>query len=135
MHKGKKKWATLGGKNKRSLDSVAVSFIRYAELAKAARIYFKATNRFDPKMDFKLFIEAEFCVGTLLHFFKVTKSFIANMQHVVVTGEKFKEEVKEFCEGLIPERSRLVTKNLEGEMAQIMQRDKTAGKGKIFQPK
>jgi len=130
MRKGKKKWATSGGREKRSLDSVAVSFIRYAELAKAARIYFKATNRFDPKMDFKLFIEAEFCMGTLLHFFKVTKSFIASIQHMVLESEKFKEEVKEFCEGLIPERSRLVTKNLEGEMAQIMQRDKAIKKRK-----
>jgi len=123
--KSRPKWGHVGKLGKRSLDEVASGFVTYMELAKAARKYLKATNRFNPKIDSRLYIESEFCMYALLYLFRVTKAFVRNVQDTIfLDKDAFKEEVKRFSDGVIPEAPTIVTKNLVGEMAQIIQRDK-----------
>jgi len=123
--KSRPKWGHASKSGKRDSEDKAVSFIKYMELAKASRKYLKATNRFNSKIDFRLSVEAEFCLAALEHVFKVTKAFIAKVQHMILSDEEtFKKEVERFCEGIVPTKPTIVTKNLEGEMAQIIQRDK-----------
>lgn len=123
--KNRPKWSYVGKLGKRSLDEVASGFVTYMELAKAARKYLKATNRFKPKIDYRLYIEADFCMYSLLYIFKVTKAFIKDVQDMLLLDkETFKEEVKKFSNSIIPEVPTLITKDLVGEMAQIIQRDK-----------
>ena len=130
--KGKKnrpKWGHVGKLGKRSLEEVASGLITYMELAKAARKYLKATKRFNPRIDFRLSIEIDFCMYVLLYLFKVTKAFVRSTQDAILLDkEAFKEQVKKFSDGIIPEAPTIVTKNLVGEMAQIIQRDKNSGR-------
>ena len=136
MSKKRKKYDKVGNLGKRSLENVAVSIIKYMTLAEASRKYLKENNRFNPRIDFRLYVEADFSVAALTHFFKVTKSFIARVQERIRLDESgFKKEVEDFCDAIAPatpEKSSLVTKNLEGEMAQIIQRDKTMKKRRII---
>lgn len=128
--KSRPKWSYASKSGKRGSDGEAVSFIKYMELAKASRKHLKATNRFNPKIDFRLSVEVEFCEAALEYIFKVTKAFIANTRHMILSNEKgFEEEVERFCEGIIPTKPTIVTKNLVGEMAQIIQRDKALKTG------
>jgi len=134
MSKKKKKnrprWGYTGKSDRRGSDDKAVNFIKYMELAKASRKHLKATNRFNTRIDFRLSVEAEFCLGALEYIFKVTKAFIAKVQHMILQDEEgFKKEVERFCEGIIPTKPTIITKNLVGEMAQIIQRDKTLKTG------
>ena len=132
MRKGKKKWATKVEPTHRTLETVGELLARYAELARAARKHLKATNRFDPKLDFKLHTEAEFCTGALIHFFHLKEDFIVGAQEKYFKSEEFEDEVKQFCNDLIPERPILITNNLEGEIAQLMKRSKSKGKRVII---
>lgn len=112
---------------------MAVSLVKYMELATASRGHLEKTNRFNPKIDFRLLIEAEFCLATLQYLFKVTKAFIADVQKSVHDNEKeFEEEVKQFSDGIIPEAPLIITKDLEGEMGKIMQHDKVMKGGKLI---
>lgn len=128
--KSRPKWSYASKSGRQSSDDEAMSFIKYMELAKASRKHLKATNRFNPKIDFRLSVEVEFCLGALEYIFKVTKAFIAKAQHMILRDEEgFKKEVERFCEGIAPAKPTIITKNLVGEMAQIIQRDKTLKTG------
>lgn len=132
MTKNRPKWGKVNKLAKRSLTEVATSLVKYMELAKASREYLKKTNRINPSIDFRLLIEAEFCQATLEYLFKVTKAFVANTQKSIHDNEKeFKEEVKQFSDGIIPEVPLIVTKNLEGEMGKIIQHGKVMKEGKF----
>jgi len=126
--KRRPKWAMDIATGKRTLETVAVSFIRYMELAMAARIYLEATNRFNPKLDFRLYSEADFIMNALEHIFHLKKSFIADVQYNTKKDKKkWEEEVKDYCQGISPEKSLIATgPNMEAEMAKIIQRDKMA---------
>jgi len=102
------------------------------ELVKAGRQYLKATRRFNEKLDFRLSVEEEFCMGALEYLFKVSKTFIADAQRMVhVKG--FEEEVKKFCDSIVREKPLITTDNLGKEMAQIIGRDKAVkGKGRLI---
>ena len=117
------KWETMNKSNKTTLDEVIIDVVAYMELSVASRKYLKATKRFNPKIDFRLQVEAEFCINLLVNIFKLSKSFIVNAQHTVSNHEKFKEEVKRFCNSIIPEKPLIVTDNLGREMAKIIQQD------------
>lgn len=123
--KSKPKWAHVGKLGKRSLTDVASGLVTYMELAKAARKYLKATNRFNPKIDSRLLVEADFCMYVLLYLFRVTKTFVRSVQDTIfLDKDAFKEEVKRFSDSIIPEAPTIITKDVVGEMAQIVQRDK-----------
>lgn len=123
--KNRPKWASVGKLSKRSLTDVASGLVTYMELAKAARKYLKATNRFNPKIDSRLLVEADFCMYILLYLFRVTKTFVRSVQDTIfLDKDAFKEEVKKFSNGVIPEAPAIITKDVVGEMAQIIQRDK-----------
>lgn len=127
--KSRPKWGHVGKLSKRSLEEVASGLVTYMELAKAARKYLEATKRFNPRIDFRLSVEAEFCMSALLSLFKVTKAFVKSTQDMILLDkEAFKEQVKKFSDGIVPEAPTIVTKDLVGEMAQIIQRDKNLGK-------
>jgi hypothetical protein len=127
--KNRYKWGHVGKLGKRSLEEVASGLITYMELAKAARKYLKATKRFNQRIDFRLSIEIDFCMYVLLYLFKVTKAFVRSTQDMILLDkEEFKEQVKKFSDGIIPEAPVVITKNLVGEMAQIIQRDKNLGR-------
>ena len=126
--KNRPKWGKISGSGKRTLDDVALNFVKYMELAKAARIYLKATNRYKLKIDFMLEVEANFCLDALERIFRVSKAWIAEAQKFVLSDkEKFRDEVKGFSDGAIPEKPLIVTGNLEGEMAKIIGGKKVFG--------
>lgn len=127
--KSRPKWSYASKLGKQDSEDKAVSFIKYMELAKASRKHLEATNRFNSKIDFRLSVEIEFCSAALEYIFKVTKAFIAKVRHMILLDEKgFEKEVERFCEGIIPTKPTIITKNLVGEMAQIIQRDKNLAK-------
>jgi len=128
--KNRPNWGKAPRSSKKTLENVALNFIKYMELAKAARGYLKATNRFKPKVDFMLQVEADFCLTSLESLFRVSKAFVIDGQKLVLADvEQFKEEVKRFSDGCIPERPLIVTGNLEQEMTKIIGNKEAFGKG------
>jgi len=124
--KKRPKWASDVVTGKRTLETVAVSMIKYMELAMAARIYLEATNRFNPKLDFRLYSEADFIMNALENIFHLKKSFIADVQYNIKKDKKrWEEEVKDYCQGISPEKPLIATgPSMEVEMNKIIQRDK-----------
>lgn len=131
--KGRPKWGKSNVNTKRSLTDIAVSLINYMELTKSARKYLVDTKRFNRVIDFRLQVEAEFCDGILLHVFKLSKAFIKKTQDLILLKEdEFKEEVKRFSDGIIPEQPTIITQNLDKEMGKIVGRDRFVKTGKEF---
>ena len=127
---GKKrpKWGKVSGPSKKTLNDVALNFVKYMELAKAARNYLKATNRYKPKIDFMLQVEADFISNSLKEIFKVSDAFIIEAREFIFFDkEKFKDEVKRFSDGAIPEKPLIVTGNMKGELAKITGNKKVFG--------
>ncbi len=124
--KKRPKWAMDIATGKRTLQTVAVAFIKYMELATAARKYLEATNRFNQKLDYRLYSEVYFIAGALEHMFHLKKSFIADVQYNIKKDkERWEKEVKDYCQNISPEKSLIATgPNMEAEMAKIIQRDK-----------
>jgi len=130
--KKRPKWGRAGRSYKKSTSDVAISLIQYMELAKAAREYLNKEKRSNVKIDFRLQVEAEFCLGILFNILKVTRTFVVGIQKEIHADKKvFEGEVKRFSDGAVPEKSVLVTKNLEGEMGQIIRRDKNLERVKL----
>ncbi len=126
QNKKRPRWATDMAAGKRTLQTVAVSFIKYMALAMSARVYLEATNRFNQKLDYRLFSEADFIMGALEHMFHMKKSFIADVQYNIKKDKKkWEKEVKDYCQNISPEKSLIASgPGIEVEMKKIIQRDK-----------
>jgi len=130
--KKRPKWAMDVATGKRTVETVAIAFIKYMELASAARKYLETTNRYNQKMDFRLYCEVFFIEGSLMHMFHLKPSFIADVQYNIKKDkEKWEKEVKDYCQNVSPEKPLITTgSNMELEMKKIIQRDKmTKNKG------
>jgi len=107
------------------LNNVALQCVWYMELAKGAMLYLRHHKRLTEGIVFRLQTEINMLVGIMQNWLGLTSSWVQEVSvEIKQDKDKWMEEVKKFADRLAPEKSRLVTKNLEGEMQNLIKREK-----------
>lgn len=121
------------------LNNVALQCVWYMELAKSAMLYLRHHKRLTEAVVFRLQTEINMLGGIMVNWLGLVPSWIQEVSiEIKQDKDKWFEEVKKFADLIAPEKSLLVTNNLEGEMHNLMGREfllgkKVApGKGKVI---
>lgn len=120
------------------LDNLLLQNVWYMELAKSAKLYLAQNKRLTQGIAFRLDVEIHFIVNQLKNWAGVSPSWVNNTaQEIRKDEEMWFKEVKKFADLLVPEKSLIVTDNLEKEMMNIKGRnallgEQPPGKGKII---
>ena len=81
----------------------------------------------------RLQIERDFCMNILVNICKLKQSYIQKLRREVCEDKKkFEEEVKGFCEAIVPKKKRtriIQSKDFRKEVAMLTGRDKDIKKG------
>ena len=137
-NKNKQKGRSGSLKDMNLLDNVILPSVWYRELAKDAKMYLAQHKRLTQIIALRLDIEANLITNQLKNWFGVSPAWVHNTaQGIREDQEKWFEEVKKFADLLAPEKSLIVTDNLEKELLNLKGRDALLGvggqrKGKII---
>jgi len=143
MSKSKKGKGGVAGGRKVRTASTAVESDRqgiaiYMELANAARNELARQKTLPVGIDIRLRIERDFCMNILVNICKLKQSYIQKLQREIHEDkEKFEEEVKGFCEAIVPKKKRgrvIISKDFKKEVAALTGRDRNIKKGGIIFP-
>jgi hypothetical protein len=116
-----------------TLTGIIIDIINYVEVATGALNYLANQKRLTPQMQFRLEIESKFARNMVLSYFKVTPSYLQDIvEEIHEDKDVFQKAVIEFADAVVPEKSLLVTKNLEGEMKNIIGQQKMLSKKDII---
>ena len=122
------------------LDSVILQSVWYMELSKDVIMYLGHNKRLTQQTHFRFQVEANLIFNQLKNWFGVSPAWIQKTaQDIREDKETWLKEVKNFADRVAPEKSLLVTKNLEQELMSIKGRnallgDQTPDKGQGVPP-
>jgi len=141
MSKGRKGQSGIaGGRRVRMASTAADAMIQgivvYMEIANAARMQLMKDKVLTPGIDMRLQIERDFCMNILQNICHLKQSYIQNLQRQVHEDkEKFEEEVKGFCDAVVPKKRRIVqSKDFKREVAALTGRNRNIKKGGVIFP-
>jgi len=112
-----------GMKNKKdqvTLMSAVYGLIKFVEIGNSAIKKVQNEQRQCGKADmFRLQCNIDFAIGIILNYFGLEPSFIQTMADDVAKEEDFEEEVGKFADKLAPNKSILVTDNIQQEFRNV----------------
>lgn len=120
-----------------SFDAVVQGITVYMEMAEAARQELMRQKALPMGIGLRLQIERDFCMNILVNICKLKQSHIQKLQKEIHEDEKkFDEEVKGFCEAIVPKKQRkriIPSKNFSQEVAALTRRDRNVkGGGRVI---
>jgi hypothetical protein len=122
------------------LDNVILQSVWYMELAKDALVYLNHHKRLNRTIQFRFEVEVNLIMNQLKNWFGVSPAWVMKTaEDIRADKEKWQEEVKKFADLIAPEKSLIVTDNLEQELLNIKGRnallgDQGPGKGPKVPP-
>ena len=104
-----------------TLTGIIIDLINYIEVSTGVSNYLANKKVLKPEVQARISIETSFARNIVLSYFKVTPSYLQEVvEEIHQDKEAFEDSVKKLADMLAPDQSILVTKNLDGEMQNIM---------------
>ena len=104
-----------------TLTGIIIDLINYIEVSTGVSNYLANKKVLKPEVQARISIETSFARNIVLSYFKVTPSYLQEVvEEIHQDKEAFEDSVKKLADMIAPDQSILVTKNLDGEMQNIM---------------
>ena len=104
-----------------TLTGIIIDLINYIEVSTGVLNYLANKKLLKPQVQARISIETNLVKNIVFSYFKVTPSYLQEVvEEIHQDKEAFEDSVKKLADMLAPDQSILVTKNLDGEMQNIM---------------
>jgi len=104
-----------------TLTGIIIDLINYIEVSTGVLNYLANKKLLKPQVQARISIETNLVKNIVFSYFKVTPSYLQEVvEEIHQDKEAFEDSVKKLADMIAPDQSILVTKNLDGEMRNIM---------------
>jgi len=115
-------------KDQKLLDNYILQCIHYVELSKDAVAYLRKHKRSTQFIELRFNIEANLIINQLVKWLGISPAWIdQTVSSLRANQETWKKEVENFADLVSPEKSMLVTQNLEQELMNLKGRNALLG--------
>jgi len=99
-----------------SFDRVVYGLVKFVEIGKSAVIKVSTEKRkVNPQNMFRLECNIDFAINILINYFMLAPSYLQELADNIVQEKEFMDEVNRFADTLAPDKSVLITDNINRE--------------------
>lgn len=106
------------------LDKLVEFLVLYSELSGSARHFLTTQQSLTQAIDFKIFIEINFCTNLLQNIIKVDPISLQAIRESILKNPQFGAEVEKFASQIVPKKSVIITPNQFREEVTMIKRQR-----------